>query len=323
MSFSLAHLSDLHLPIPPGALHPLGQLAGKRLLAYLAWRRKRLRAVTSEGLLADVAAAGVDHVAVTGDLTNLALPGEFAAARDWLAGLGAPDRLTVVPGNHDATVAVPWASGIGSWQEWMSGDAARPGAEPFPFLRRRGPVALIGLSSAVPTLPGSAAGRLGAGQLARLPAMLDQAGREGLFRVVLVHHPPALGPGGRRKALSDRAALREVLSRHGAELVLHGHHHVPLEDELPGPAGPIPVLGTPQALATGRDRPGWQLHRIGPEGAGWRIETTLRLRDHATGEFYEARHGSRLVGSGEAGKPAFPGPGQAHPAQGAPDSGRG
>ena len=296
MSFLLAHLSDLHLPIPPGALRPFGQLAGKRLLAYLAWRRKRRRAVPSAGLLADVAAAGVDHVAVTGDLTNLALPGEFAAARDWLAGLGTPERVTVVPGNHDATVAVPWASGIGSWQDWMAGDAAPPGAEPFPFLRRRGPVALVGLSSAVPTLPGSAAGRLGAGQLARLPALLDLAGREGLFRVVLVHHPPALGPGGRRKALGDREALRTVLARHGAELVLHGHHHVPLEDELPGPAGGIPVLGTPQALATGRDRPGWQLHRIGREGAGWRIETTLRLRDHVTGAFYEARHASRRVG---------------------------
>ena len=291
MSFLLAHLSDLHLPIPPGALHPFGQLAGKRLLAYLAWRRKRRRAVPSAGLLADVAAAGVDHVAVTGDLTNLALPGEFAAARGWLAGLGRPERVTVVPGNHDATVAVPWETGIGCWRAWMTGDAALPGAEPFPFLRRRGPVALIGLSSAVPTLPGLAAGRLGAGQLARLPALLDLAGREGLFRVVLVHHPPALGPGGWRKALGDREALRGVLARHGAELVLHGHHHVPLEDELPGPAGPIPVLGTPQALATGRDRPGWLLHRIGREGTGWRVETTLRLRDHVTGAFYDARHG--------------------------------
>jgi 3',5'-cyclic AMP phosphodiesterase CpdA len=298
MSFTLAHLSDLHLPVPPGALRPLGQLAGKRLLAYLAWRRKRRRAVPAAGLLADIEAAGADHIAVTGDLTNLALPAEFAAARDWLERLAPPGRLTVVPGNHDATVAVPWATGIGSWQAWMTDDGAAPGAPPFPFMRRRGPVAVIGLSSAVPTMPGSAAGRLGPDQLARLPALLDAARREGLFRVVLVHHPPAVGPGGRRKALGDRAALRDILARHGAELVLHGHHHVPLQDELPGPSGPIPVLGTPQALAGGHNRPGWQLCRITPAETGWLLETTLRIQDPATGSFREAqRHTRRLAPS--------------------------
>ena len=51
MSFTLAHLSDLHLPVPPGALHPLGQLAGKRLLAYLALRRKRRRRLPADALL--------------------------------------------------------------------------------------------------------------------------------------------------------------------------------------------------------------------------------------------------------------------------------
>jgi len=299
MPFALAHLSDPHLPIPPGALHPLGQLAGKRLLAYLAWRRKRRRAVPTEGLLADVAAAGADHVAVTGDLTNLALTAEFAAARDWLARLGPPDRVTAVPGNHDATVAVPWSRGLGLWHPWMSGDAPEPGpgsdADAFPFLRRRGPLALIGLSSALPTLPGSAAGRLGPAQLARLPALLDAAGREGLFRAILLHHPPVPGQGGERKALTDRAALLALLARHGAELVLHGHHHVPMGEAVPGPSGPIPVIGTPQALATGRDRPGWHLHRIGRDGAGWRIDTTLRLRGGTTGAFYDARHETRRL----------------------------
>ena len=82
MNFALAHLSDPHLPIPAGALRPLTQLAGKRSLAYLGWLRKRAGAIPPEALLADIAAHGPDHVAVTGDLTNLALPVEFAAARN-------------------------------------------------------------------------------------------------------------------------------------------------------------------------------------------------------------------------------------------------
>lgn len=287
MSFLVAHLSDLHLPVPTGALRPLRQLAGKRLLAYLAWRRKRLTSVPAAGLLADVEAARPDHIVVTGDLTNLALPGEFAAARHWLERLGPAEDLTVVPGNHDATVEVPWAVGLGTWREWMMDDAPIPGAPAFPFLRRRGPIALVGLSSAVPTLPGSAAGQLGAMQLARLPELLDAAGREGLFRVLLMHHSPMLGPGGRRKALRDRAALQAVLARHGAELVLHGHHHRPLQGELPGPAGAIPILGTPQALAGSHHPPGWHLHRISREETGWQLETTLRVRDPVNGSFGE------------------------------------
>ncbi|UPG74651.1 metallophosphoesterase (plasmid) [Roseomonas gilardii subsp. gilardii] len=304
MSFSLAHLSDLHLPVPPGAIRPLSQLAGKRLLAYFAWRRKRRRAVSAAALLADLAAAGAEHLAITGDLTNLALPGEFAAARDWLAALGPPERVTVVPGNHDATVPLPWASGIGHWAPWMAGEAT---GAPFPFLRRRGAVALIGLSSAAPTPPGSAAGRLGAAQLSALPGLLDAAGREGLFRIVMVHHPPLPGPGGRRKALSDRAALCAVLARHGAELVLHGHHHRPLRGEVPGPRGPIPVLGPPQALAAGHGGPaGWQMLRITREAEGWRVAVELRMQDLSDGVFRAAPATILRISSGGGWSSAIP-----------------
>ena len=57
------------------------------------------------------------------------------------------------------------------WGDYMRGD---DGDAAFPFLRRRGPLALIGLSSAVPTAPFMATGRLGAEQLARSRELLDQ-----------------------------------------------------------------------------------------------------------------------------------------------------
>ena len=295
MHFALAHLSDPHLPVPAGALRPLSQLAGKRSLAYLGWLRKRPGTMPPEPLFADIVAHRPDHVAVTGDLTNLALPGEFVAARDWLARLGPPARVSVIPGNHDATVPVSWQLGIGRWRPWMADDRSPAeesgsGVACFPFLRRRGPAALIGLSSAVPTPPGSAAGWLGADQLARLSSLLKAAGREGRFRVVMVHHPPLPGRGGWRRALRDREALRAVLRRDGAELVLHGHHHAVLRAEVEGAAGPIPVLGAPLALRSGRDGPaGWHLHRIARDGAqGWKVETTVRAWDAAAGTFRTA-----------------------------------
>lgn len=298
MNFALAHLSDPHLPVSAGALRPLSQFAGKRSLAYLGWLRKRTRTMRPEPLLADLAAHAPDHVVVTGDLTNLALPGEFAAARDWLARIGPPARVTAVPGNHDATVRVPWDEGIGLWRPWMAGDTVPR----FPFLRRRGPVALIGLCSAVPTLPGSAAGWLGGEQLARLPPLLEAARREGLFRVVLVHHPPLPGPGGWRRALRDRDALGAVLRSSGAELVLHGHHHAVLRAAVDGPAGPIPVLGAPLALRTKHNEPaGWQLHRIVRDeeaAGGWRLDTAVRAWDPVAGAFRTALECTLRVNSG-------------------------
>ena len=45
-----------------------------------------------------------DHLAVTGDLVNLALDAELELARLWLETLGRPEDVSVVPGNHDAYV---------------------------------------------------------------------------------------------------------------------------------------------------------------------------------------------------------------------------
>ena len=83
--------------------------------------------------------------------------------------------------------------------------SADDGAVGFPYLRRRGPLALIGLSTAVPTPPFMATGRLGEAQLARLAETLVALAREKLFRVVLIHHPP-VSEAKRHKRLTDAGA---------------------------------------------------------------------------------------------------------------------
>lgn len=284
MTLVLAHLSDLHLP--PVAMPTPRQLLGKRLLSYLAWRRKRSRpdhALPPDLLLDDLAAFAPDMVAATGDLTTLALPAEFAAVRAFMGRIGPTGGVVVVPGNHDALVPVPWADGIGQWAGWMHGDAPGPA---FPFVRRHGEVALVGLSSAVPTLPGSAAGRLGDGQLERLAELLAWLRGEGLFRAVLIHHPPS--GEGRRRALRDRAALLRVLAREGAELLLHGHSHRAALVPLPGPGGrTLPAIGVAPALAGAGQRHAarWNLYRIARAAEGWSLEALVRGYDPAIGGF--------------------------------------
>jgi len=284
--FSLAHLSDPHLPLPPAGAPILG-LTGKQLLSRLAWQHKRRR-ITSEAVLdalaADLAVHAPDHIAVTGDLVNLATRLEIASAGGWLALLGPSEKVSVVPGNHDRLIR---SADLSGWAPWMGCARQEPA---FPTLARRKEVAIIGLSSACPTPISMASGRLGAAQLERTAAMLAQAKADGLFSVVLVHHPPVPAAGGLRKALRDRAALAGILRRHGAELVLHGHHHRARLTSLPGPSGAIPVIGVPSASA-GMARPepaGWNLHRITRGSPGWRLVTVARRYRTTTGRFEQA-----------------------------------
>lgn len=281
-SFRLAHLTDVHLgPLPRP--RP-AELASKRVTGFLSWQLRRRRAHRPEVLAAtlrSLQAARPDHWVVTGDLANISLPGEFAAAARWLEQLGPAERVTVVPGNHDAYVAGAAEAHWPSWSPWMAGAAA---PADFPFLRRVGPLALLGLSSAVPRPWGDAGGELGPAQLARLARALAVARREGLARVVLVHHPPVAGWSPARKALRDAAALRAVLAAEGAELVLAGHDHRLEVGALDGPEGPIPVVAGPSASLHASEperRGGGLLHVLAraSEGPGWRIVTEAHRLD--------------------------------------------
>jgi 3',5'-cyclic AMP phosphodiesterase CpdA len=282
--FTLAHISDVHLQLT--ARPRLRALFGKRITGYLNLSIKRRAAHRDKALASLMAELGRephDHLAVTGDLIHLALLDEYLRARDWLAGLGAPHNISVVPGNHDIYVWMPPEKGLELWAENMRGDDGETG---FPYLRRRGPAAIIGLSSALVTAPFRSTGKLGRGQLARLSAVLNQTGREGLCRVVLIHHPPNGIPIARDKRLLDAKALSTVLAGSGAELVLHGHTH---DDSLvfaDGPNGPIPVVGVPAASATGLAKPApaqFNLYRIAASGRGWHIGMAAHRLNRDTG----------------------------------------
>lgn len=277
--FKLAHISDIHLaPLP--SPRPT-ELIGKRGLGYINWLRKRRsihRADVLASIVADLKAQKPDHIAVTGDLINLSLSNEFAPARAWLEGLAAPDLASFVPGNHDAYVRATAANAARDWGDYMRGD----GGDGFPYVRRRGHVALVGVSTARPTLPLAATGRIGAEQLARLGDTLAALGREEAFRIVMIHHPPIAGVN-RFRRLDDAEAFRETLRAHGAELVLHGHLHETSLAWLAGPYASIACIGTASASGApeGHDDPAsYNLIEVEGEPHAWHCTLIVRGMSH-------------------------------------------
>ena len=276
-AFKLAHLSDPHLPPLPRAR--LAELAGKRALGYLNWTRNRrhyYRREVLDALVEDMQAQAPDHIAVTGDVVNLALEEEFQPAAEWLASVGTPERVTAIPGNHDVYVRATRHRFVQAFGGYIAAD--EPSADgAFPFVRRRGPLALIGLSSAVPTAPLMATGTLGRAQLQAIEKILIALSTEEAFRVLLVHHP--LHSDSRPKRLTDSRRLLALVKKHGVDLILHGHDHVHSTKWFDGPDGQIPSVGVPAASALARGRhpaAAYNVYAIERDGNAWRCEQIIR-----------------------------------------------
>jgi 3',5'-cyclic AMP phosphodiesterase CpdA len=281
--FRLAHLSDVHLGPLPDVEY--SQLVSKRALGYVNWHRNRRRFLHDDvidAIIADMKAAGPDHIAVTGDLVNLALDIEIDMARQWLGLLGDPHDVSVVPGNHDAYVPGAFDKVCRAWGPWMTGDNCDPPVDrrAFPYMRTRGEVALIGVSSARATAPFMATGFFREHQARRLAKLLDEAGRQGLFRVVMIHHPPLRGAVSPHKRLFGIQRFQNVVRWHGAELVLHGHSHLPSAGAIEGPGGrAVPVIGVSAAgQALGGLKPAAQFNLLEISGSPgeWRVKLMRR-----------------------------------------------
>jgi hypothetical protein len=169
--FRIAHLTDPHVgPLPRPKLR---YLLSKRITGYYNWHRGGRREAHDMELLAelvaDMKAQDPDHIICTGDVCNIGLPSEWASSRIFMEGLGKPEDVTFVPGNHDAYVPGSLEGLLAELAPWTSGDGA---PQAFPFLRRRGAIAIVGLSSAIPTLPFVATGRVGSKQSQAAEALL-------------------------------------------------------------------------------------------------------------------------------------------------------
>ncbi len=281
-TFTLAHFSDLHLF--SGRDLSVSELLNKRILGYFSWRlhrRTNHRKEVLSGLLQNLQRLETDHIAITGDLTHLGRPAEFSKTQKLLDRLGSPSKVSVVPGNHDAYIAANWMQTYARWAPYMASDSdyrdnadhSDPAAY-FPMLRIRGQTALIGVSTARPSAPFFATGKVGQLQMQKLENLLAETGRQGLFRVVLIHHPPVSGVVSWRKRLIDARDFCAVVKRRGAELILHGHVHRRSVTQLQTPGGKAPVISVPAASSLGRKPEGrarFHIYQIRRMDDSWKV----------------------------------------------------
>lgn len=283
--YVIAHISDLH--IPPLPKLELSQLASKRILGLFSWHHKwksEHRLAILDALLGRLGEIAPDHICITGDITFTTHPGEVDQAADWMEKLGEPSRISLIPGNHDAYVPGALDYALEKWGCWMRDDDNRSG---FPYLHRRGPVNIIGVSSAVVTPPLTSIGYIGHEQLDRTRKLLEEIKGDGRITLLMVHHAPHDGATRKTKALEDRQALQALLHDLPVDAVLHGHLHYPVRASLAGGNGPIPVLGAASASALGKRKGAAHFHvlEVDTDGDSPQLAVQHYWYDAATNEF--------------------------------------
>lgn len=207
-----------------------------------------------EALCEDIKSQKPDHVALTGDLVNLGLPDEFIQAEEWLQNFGSPDWVSLTPGNHDSYTRLPPEKGMLKWAPYMRSDKAgatyidNSSESLFPYIRfLQQDIAVIGLSSSVPTLPFMATGTIGGKQRAILQNILKKLSVENIFCIIMIHHPPLAHLAGPRRGLTDAEQLQVILESVSHGIVLHGHNHRNSIFNLSTGNGILPIIGVPSA----------------------------------------------------------------------------
>ncbi len=296
----IAHLSDPHLLDLTG----VGRsrlLLNKRLtgMVNIKFHRGSMhKREVVEALVDDIRAQRIDQVVITGDITNLALEPEFELAVSVFQKLGLQaDQVSVVPGNHDVYTlgaqrsqrfAGFFAANITS--DLTVADRGDHPSGPFPFVRLRGGVAIIGLSTAVARLPLFASGFAGRKQLDALVRLLEHPEVVRRVPVLLTHHPLINPPGfvgSFTHGLAEAAHIRQILGRSRHAIVLHGHLHSRAHRVIEHGDSTLHHFGATSAslLHESLDRvAGYNVYDIGPEG----LEAVhARIYDAARREFFE------------------------------------
>jgi len=243
--YRIAHLSDLHISADRSALrHRLRSWVGQSHADNL---------VNLYAVMRDIATREIDHIVITGDLTNASKDEEFLLVREALGDYFHPDRLTVIPGNHDLSYrrrakdcppdGCPRKLGrfLSYFGDLFPHEYPRElgGGRPkhlFPLVKiLGGEIALIGLDTTgrltARAGPLNSFGTISRAQFRELRALLKNAHLGERIKIVAMHHHPMIIPlktiFDTFKPLLQAKHLLDLLYESRVDLIIHGHKHHP------------------------------------------------------------------------------------------------
>ena len=220
----IAHITDTHILEPD---HHARSGRHRFRVNFLSFGRAKDAENRRQRLLDAIGhavAAGAGQIVMTGDMTEDGLPEQFEALAEVLAASGVdPERITLVPGNHDLY------TDLHAWDIAMSGPLA-----PWATTSRLGSlvvrqgVAILPISTCFKQHYVFAGGRLGSHNARRIASAARQAKELGCALVVGLHHPVFPHPisvGTWWDGLRDHYVMSDLLREHPEAFVFHGHIH--------------------------------------------------------------------------------------------------
>jgi 3',5'-cyclic AMP phosphodiesterase CpdA len=215
-------------------------------------------------LLETVLEEGADHIVITGDIVSTADPDDFYLAREIFStfGLLDPDKLTVVPGNHDIfggphravdVLSFPkYIRGVDytknlklfcdSFSETFVGVKTLVKDSLFPFVKQTGPFSILGLNSisrwSLWNNPLGSNGSLSSEQVVSLKSLIESNFQiEDTLLVAMHHHSHDLSDEvlqsklwkkieSKTMRLKKRKKIIKLFNKLNVSYVLHGHVHL-------------------------------------------------------------------------------------------------
>jgi 3',5'-cyclic AMP phosphodiesterase CpdA len=256
----IAHLSDVHMLDARPSRARSGYSMGHRFLSL----GRPLDAVGRRNKLVHALSAarrvGADHVVISGDLTEIGSPGEFECLGEALHESGiAPERITLVPGNHDLYTAPD------AWSRALEGPLAAfqptSAREPGRIIECAG-VRIMPLDVARFQPVTRSAGWIEDDILDVVQQRAADPGLGDRPMLVVQHHPPFVRSTQAWQwvdGLIGAARLMSILEAFRHLFVLHGHLHSAVNRVLG--CGVARVLGA-TAIVDDRDAPRVRLYDV-------------------------------------------------------------
>ncbi len=222
----IAHLSDVHMLDARPGRDRSGYSMGHRFLSFgrpldAAGRRRKL-----VHALSAARRVGASQVVISGDLTEIGVPGEFESLAETLHDSGiAPERITLVPGNHDLYTSPD------AWKVALEGPLAAfraSSSEKAGKIIECAGVRILPLDVARFQPVTRSAGWIDESELDQVQYRAADTGLSDRPLLVVQHHPPFVRttqPLHWLDGLVGAARLMGILEAFRHLYVLHGHLH--------------------------------------------------------------------------------------------------